>query len=529
MVLPGNLEAVHLDREFVRAVSKVRVRAEDQVSIASTFEDPGTILALSNANSQVIFGRRGTGKTHLFRYLSHSLAQPGEMTLYIDALTLGSSTDIRSNRGVDAGDGALWIFRDLLARVHDRVLDHSIDIAAASEDAVLELCEQMLECIYSRTRTIDTEEVSRTESESHLGIGTVDLGIGTASSSAGYGSHKETSEALERTTASVGKISEAVDFAGLSVTMDRLLEAVGGSRLYILIDEWQEIPPDVQPVLAEYLKRSFRASKNVTLKIAAVRHRAQFLEGRAPRSFGLELGADIATTQDLDDYYLLDRARGEVLAQYLSVLHRHLSASAYPGVRVSSNAAQFESDIFEDGAFGELAAAAGGVVRDLIAVFGHAVGAWHRDASSRRRHRIDQQLVRRAAADWFERDKLGVLDQATRDVVSVVEDAVLTRMGSRFFVVPADGPGPGLLAGLVDARVIHRLYPAHRFQGYPGRYSVYTLDYGSYVTALAPARGVGSTQLGDPQSKSVMRSLEEITDPTTVTLDDRVLERLRMR
>ena len=51
----------------LQAVSRISQRAEKQVDtekVLSSFVDSGVIDQLENGNSQILYGRRGTGKTH---------------------------------------------------------------------------------------------------------------------------------------------------------------------------------------------------------------------------------------------------------------------------------------------------------------------------------------------------------------------------------------------------------------------------------------------------------------------------------
>jgi ABC-type branched-subunit amino acid transport system ATPase component len=50
------------------AVSKIQMRAEHETveeSLASIYVDNGLLLRMENRSSQILVGRRGTGKTHL--------------------------------------------------------------------------------------------------------------------------------------------------------------------------------------------------------------------------------------------------------------------------------------------------------------------------------------------------------------------------------------------------------------------------------------------------------------------------------
>ena len=68
----------------MQAVSRVMQRAERQSDIQkiiTTFVDIGVLPQLSNRNNQIIYGRRGTGKTHVLRVLGSDLGKDEKSTL----------------------------------------------------------------------------------------------------------------------------------------------------------------------------------------------------------------------------------------------------------------------------------------------------------------------------------------------------------------------------------------------------------------------------------------------------------------
>ncbi len=83
------------DPQVAGAVSRILQRSEKQAEIAKlldTFVDIGILPQLLNDNSQILYGRRGTGKTHVFKVLCSRLAsEERKVAVYIDARTLGST------------------------------------------------------------------------------------------------------------------------------------------------------------------------------------------------------------------------------------------------------------------------------------------------------------------------------------------------------------------------------------------------------------------------------------------------------
>jgi DNA replication protein DnaC len=64
------------DQLIMQAVSKILQRSERQADLQKllgTFVDVGILPQLLNRNNQILYGRRGTGKTHVLRVLASRL------------------------------------------------------------------------------------------------------------------------------------------------------------------------------------------------------------------------------------------------------------------------------------------------------------------------------------------------------------------------------------------------------------------------------------------------------------------------
>lgn len=90
-----------MDSEILKAVSNIVQRAErmiDDAKIQSTYEEIGVIPLLNNRNNQIIYGRRGTGKTHVFKYLASELKIGNDIVVYVDCRTLSSASSFEDSR-----------------------------------------------------------------------------------------------------------------------------------------------------------------------------------------------------------------------------------------------------------------------------------------------------------------------------------------------------------------------------------------------------------------------------------------------
>lgn len=109
-----------------------------------TFVDANALFArLSGRDDQIVFGRRGTGKTHALLYLAETLRERGQTVVYVDLRLLGSTGGIYSDAGIPVAEAGTRLLLDALHQVYDELLDQLLDGAdgedAASDQALTRL------------------------------------------------------------------------------------------------------------------------------------------------------------------------------------------------------------------------------------------------------------------------------------------------------------------------------------------------------------------------------------------------------
>jgi len=259
----------------------------------------------------------------------------------------------------------------------------------------------------------------------------------------------------------------------------------------MLIDEWSSIRWDMQPTLADLLKRSLCACKRVTLKIAAIEARSNFGFTNGNHRTGFEIGADIFSAPHLDEYYIYERENGNVAEIYMQVIFNHLRNNLpfdYLQKRYSvTDGRTLTHKLFTPKAATELARAAEGVMRDLLNVFILALtkAAKNDDEAT---GRIEALHVVEAAYQWFERDKLQSISPEIQTALDILERELVGKRKVRFFAVPNHAQRTRLLLSLVDARLIHLVWKnmAHPVTA-GSRHTVYCLDYGSCLSVVRGA------------------------------------------
>lgn len=275
-------------------------------------------------------------------------------------------------------------------------------------------------------------------------------------------------------------------------------QKLGNKQLYLLLDEWTAVPEELQPLLAEFLKRALFVLPSVTVKIAALEYRSSFAEARSHNNvIGFEVGADISSSLELDDYFVYDRNTAKTEDVFAEVLYRHLAAEMLglheeplreePTGHLEREFAVADSKRLVEFLFAgarpyrELVRAGEGVLRDFIGVFAAAFF----DAVRRDQRAVDLVAVRTAARNWFASDKEVNVRRAHRDALDQICEEVIAKGRRRTFLVDRRHEPIEALQALVDRRVLHVVARNVLDPQLPTRrYSLYSLDYGLYVDLL---------------------------------------------
>ena len=478
------------DKQITKAISEMLQRAErirDADQITRTYVEVGIVPQLQNFNNQIIFGRRGTGKTHLFRYLENEItAEKNQVVVYIDCRTLGSASDY-SNTGISIERRSRALFKDIVFEVVEKSLSYVAENAPQqSEKALLALYEIEKAVTTKNQSTLAKEITERTlvktsaDSSAEFSIGGKELVALKAGSTSSDGND------TELTVKYTIEGGEKVEFPDLHFWLKELCEAAE-CQIFILIDEWSSLPLDLQPLFAEFLKRSFLPVGDITTKIAALEYRSQFnIPGAKNIHVGFELGSEISSGLDLDDYFVFDRNPLLITENFAEILFRHVNNSLDPNYLESTYGIRTASDFLKamltnSDNFREVVRASEGVIRDMINIFTSAFFESRRLGNPK----IDKKTIVESSRQWFERDKAPNLDDNLDRILRRIVDEVIGKRKARSFLIPRELEKHDTIQRLFDARVIHLIRRGYADKDNPGiRYNVFGLDYGTYVDLI---------------------------------------------
>jgi hypothetical protein len=268
-----------------------------------------------------------------------------------------------------------------------------------------------------------------------------------------------------------------------------------------LLDEWSSIPIELQPYLADLLRRAVFPIGDITVKIAAIEHRSHFqLRGPNRDYIGIELGADASADLNLDDFMVFDNDAERAKNFFRELLFRHVRSVMPDGTAPSTAKQLLQLAFTQHNSFDEFVRAAEGVPRDAINIIALAA-----------QRAADQPLsidhIRAAAATWYKRDKGAAVsaNQRADMLLHWIVEEVIGNRKARAFLLRSDTAHVliRLIEDLFDARVLHVLKKSISGRDQPGvRYNVYKLDYGCYVDLMTTVKAplgllLGATDNGD--------------------------------
>jgi len=485
-----------MTRPLNRVLMRLTRRSEtnDPSKLVNTFVDIGPLFALlSSRDHQIFYGRRGTGKTHALLYLADQVQADGDWAVYIDLRRLGSSGGIYADESLPLPERGTRLLLDALGRLHDAITDLVLEASYASDDdfaASMRLLESLADAVtqvcIEGSMEVNTSSSSaqeeRRDSSVHLSVNPQSVGLGIGSSSSNASGAKESV-----TVRQAGVARHYVHFGNVSTVLERLVEALPCQRLWILLDEWSTLPLELQPYLADLLRRSVFPVPGFTVKIGAIEQRSTFRVQREQGDYiGIEVGADASADLDLDDFMVFGNDAEQAKEFFRELLFRHVASEIGKEYQDSGQAPRDAQDFLriaftQSGVFDELVRAAEGVPRDAMNVLSLAAQVAGNDA-------ISMPNIRSAARRWYLRDKEKAVS-ANPDAELLLHwiiDQVIGQRRTKGFLLDQEGAGHPLIGYLYDGRVLHIVRRGISSRDRPGvRFLAYALDFGCYVHLTA--------------------------------------------
>ncbi|WP_328442738.1 hypothetical protein [Amycolatopsis sp. NBC_00438] len=472
-----------------RALTKIPSRAEkrDTKELRETFVDSGVADLLDMVDHQVLYGRRGTGKTHAVSYLVAEVNSRGDVALNIDLRTVGSPDGLLDPAAAPLSQRASRLLVDMLGQVRDGLLEAVLsDEELVSDGAFVDKLDELLLAITNVEVTGDVELSREAESKAASKSGAsmkASLGSSPGLEAQLTGERSNEGRDLLRETRR-GAERLSLNFSDVARSLRELAKTLSSRRIWLIFDEWSSVPRDIQPYLAEFLVRCVLPLQPFTVKIAAIEQQSTFrITTAGDETVGIELGADVGANLNLDDFMVFEQNQEQARTFFSNLFFKHLTSGADEDMQIAG--LERAIDLIRLGftdtrAFDELVRASEGVPRDAIYIAAKA-------AMQARDSKISVPIVQDAARAWYQSDKARALrahPEPDRLLKWLIDKVIRAKKARGFLVNERDADDPVLLA-LFDARVLHIVRRGYSAQDQPGeRFDVWVIDYGAYVDLI---------------------------------------------
>ncbi len=426
-----------INEEFSKAVSAIQKRAEMQTDwdkIIDTYVHTDLALRANSYNSQLVLGRRGTGKTHMFRYLQEKLEEKGEVIFYIDCKNLGSGMIELTEKPEQT---ASKYFRSILNEIGTRLLDMAIRM----EMPLPNIQQKVISTVLGLTTQMEPSKTEET-------------------------------------------FKPTFNYRQITESIKAILSDLNIKHVFLIIDEWAQIPISAQPYCAEYIKRAIMTIPAITIKLLAVNYQCKLSIQPDEGIIGIQRSADIPDVLDFDNYLIFDENKELVTKFFSEVLYNHLGVELSWDLRiVQEEKFKRTVNIFTlQDSFIELVRAAEGNCRDFLCIF--CKSYWEGYRLQGGANAISIPHIRKAASDWYDNEKYTNIrdDAALNKTLTYIMNNIIKNYKSRTFMVEASKAQSHVLTRLLNERVLHKLSGFYSHKDRPGeRYELFNIDYGAYV------------------------------------------------
>jgi hypothetical protein len=522
----GDIKVDHIELAAIQTTLigfTKRAEKATEESLVATFVDSAPLFALlSTQNNQVIYGRRGTGKTHALRVLAESVEKQGDFPVFLDLRTVGSNGSIYSDGSKPLAERASILLSDALGGLLNEFYSVALSVIERhpNPDEVTRRLDALQASLTTIKITGDVGVEGRSiDKQSQLSTVSSSAEI-SAKAAAKIGSSIEggREKTADITTKRSGRETIHLTFGTIAAALADMVTILGNKRLWLLIDEWSEVPVELQPYLADLFRRVVLPVNSITVKIAAIEHRSDFSILKDHGEYiGLELGADISADLNLDDFLVFDNSQDKSVDFVANLVFRHYESAPTDHPVIDTPDRLIGVLFTQRPVFEEFVRAVEGVPRDALNLMAKVVTKAYGQ-------QIAMNHVRAGARDWYNQDKAAVIRNTPQlaDLLQHIIAEVIGGRRARAFLLSSKVRFKGV-DKLFDSRLLHILKKNVSSNDEPGaRYDVYKIDYGCYVDLINTTRapeGLFQDDEGDftEVPKDDYRSIRRaILDPATL-------------
>jgi len=484
----------------------------------------GTLRRAMSKQHQIVFGRRGSGKSSLLRKAVAELSENKRPNVYIDlelykshsypdvliSVLIESLSKFKKVliNSISENHNTSSFLKRFFQKIHGTNQDHlhTIDLIDEEIQKLNKLLHSADEVELEKTTKHSEEKVNKKEIRAGVVVDTVNVG-GKSSGGETVSATEEVREAFQ---------SNKIDFLHRNIKEYRnifhQISKLTNGDSYIFFDDLYHIRRNHQANVIDYFHRIAKGN-NLWIKVGTIRHRTRwYIHSNPP--IGVKIGDD-AEEIDLD----LTLEKYTITKNFLlKILKNFLNECGQVSI----------SHILSDGAIDRLVIASGGVARDFLGIFRKSIDVARDREKNYRGYKIGAEDVNVAAGEYesskkeeFKRDTLEDRQNLEKEFQSI-RDFCISHSKANLFLLDKDEniDSIELINELVDLRLIHKVKSRVTISARPGRiFEAYMLDISQYSGARK-RRDVKMIDFWRQSSIEQLRRVSMIYNPGVLEIDD---------
>ena len=507
------MDAIELGKIIAALKLRVDQQPEAEYNLA-TFVPIIDFAALASPNSHIIYGRNGTGKTHLLKafgeYCEREYEKTKVLPVYIDCKTLELGT---VGPEIDISHLVFRYYRLFVGKIVETLTGFATEAlkpgllervfggnvvsrrkaikASIAELQAIFRYEAIEERVKEYRRKRDSQEETKTGTSASLKLSLdklepkADAALGAAT-----GESERRGEAIELVYDGLA----VIDYDEVRAKLESILEQIGATSMILLIDEWSAIDLTLQPVLAEVIRKTLAVSKRIYLKVVALKYLTRLTAAvKPPQRIGLQPGVDIFPIADLDDLLCFD-IDGQAVKDFLTLIaYRHCAAHSdtVGKIALPDFEAALCSRIFETpAAYLEIVRASEGNPRDFLSLLSACCSTTLSKSKP-----LSQKDAVKAAVLHFTNAKEANIKQSGTAIGFLYKklfERVVQNKQKLFLITSELADKDERLRELLHYRFIHLVNPSYTVltdKLLPHTYAVFSMDYGKLASLKAAKAG----------------------------------------
>ena len=362
--------------------------SSDNVDIADCYflcANKQHIEDLKISDHQVVWGRRGTGKTTLLKAFTYDInflqPDPTKTAIYIVmAKSIPTEEEIKLFSG-DSSALAVYVFSKIL----NEILNELEKMYSKRNGAMEEWAEkQFLEAFFKLEDYLATyqafiqggelsiDNLKSNEVKTEVGR-EVNAGgnpkSGILSACINFFRKRSKSSSTKESFSVTGKVQFIIETQEVSELISKMIHAFGISLLYICLDEYSEMDKisefSIQSKVAQLLKQVFFKTPLYSVKIATIWNKSKLHSRGGNRVEGIEYKQDIFEGPDLDIMFMENNT--DILEYFKEVLvNTYLMGQELQDEEKSALSDYFETEIFGKAGLRHLICGSQGISRAFV-------------------------------------------------------------------------------------------------------------------------------------------------------------------